>query len=71
MAIWLIREEVFERLKPYFPKSRGKVRVDDRSMISEVYVLHNGLMAGCPEGIWALQDVVQPFYPVGQDGDIR
>jgi hypothetical protein len=25
-------------------------------------------MAGCAEGIWALQDVVQPFYPVGQEG---
>jgi transposase len=40
----LIKEEAFERIKPYFPKSRGKPRVDDCRVISGiVYVLRNGL----------------------------
>ncbi|MDR0715361.1 MAG: IS5/IS1182 family transposase, partial [Puniceicoccales bacterium] len=32
----LIREEAFERIKLYFPKSRGKARVDDRRVISGI-----------------------------------
>jgi hypothetical protein len=36
MAIWLIREEASESIKPYFPKSLGKSRADDRRMIKRV-----------------------------------
>ena len=44
MTIWLIEEGKFERLKPYFPKSRGKPRVNDQLVISGIaYVLRNGL----------------------------
>jgi hypothetical protein len=32
----LIREEAFERIRLYFPKSRGKARVDDRRVISGI-----------------------------------
>jgi transposase len=40
----LVDEEVFERLKIYFPKSRGKPRVDDRRIISGIlHVIRNGL----------------------------
>jgi transposase len=44
MAMWLIEGVDCERLKQYFPKSRGRPRVDDRKVISGiVYVLRNGL----------------------------
>ena len=40
---WLTRKQV-ERLKPHFPKPRGKPRVDDRRVLSGIlFVLRNGL----------------------------
>ena len=40
---WLTPEQV-ERLRPYFPKARGKPRVDDRRVLSGIlHVLRNGL----------------------------
>jgi putative transposase len=40
---WLTGEQV-ERLKPYFPKVRGKPRVDDWRVLSGIlHVLRNGL----------------------------
>ena len=40
---WLTDEQV-ERLRPFFPKSHGKPRVDDRRVLSGiVFVNRNGL----------------------------
>ena len=40
---WLTDEQM-ERLRPYFPKSHGKPRVDDRRVLSGiVFVNRNGL----------------------------
>ena len=40
---WLTGQQV-ERLKPYFPKARGKPRVDDRRVLSGIlHILRNGL----------------------------
>ena len=40
---WLTGEQV-ERLRPHFPKARGKPGVDDRRVLSGVlHVLRNGL----------------------------
>jgi putative transposase len=40
---WLTHEQV-ERLRPHFPKPRGKPRVDDRRVLSGIlFVLRNGL----------------------------
>ncbi len=40
---WLTQEQV-ERLRPHFPKARGKPRVDDRRVLSGIlHVLRNGL----------------------------
>ena len=40
---WL-SEEQMGRLKPYFPKSRGKPRVDDRRVLSGIiFINRNGL----------------------------
>ena len=41
---WLSEAQV-ERLRPFFPKSRGKPRVDDRRVLSGIiYIQRNGLM---------------------------
>ena len=41
---WLTEAQV-ERLKPFFPKSRGKPRVDDRKVLSGIiFIQRNGLM---------------------------
>lgn len=41
---WLSEAQV-ERLRPFFPKSRGKPRVDDRRVLSGIlYMQRNGLM---------------------------
>jgi transposase len=40
---WLTDEQM-ERLRPFFPKSRGKPRVDDRRVLSGIiYIQKNGL----------------------------
>jgi transposase len=40
---WLTDEQM-ERLKPYFPRSHGKPRVDDRRVLSGIiFVNRNGL----------------------------
>lgn len=40
---WLTEEQM-ERLRPFFPRSRGRPRVDDRRVLSGiVYVKRNGL----------------------------
>ena len=41
---WLSEAQV-ERMRPFFPKSRGKPRVDDRRVLSGIiYIQRNGLM---------------------------
>ena len=41
---WLSEAQV-ERMRPFFPKSRGKPRIDDRRVLSGIiYIQRNGLM---------------------------
>lgn len=41
---WLTNEQL-ERLRPFFPKSRGRPRVDDRRVLSGIiFIQRNGLM---------------------------
>jgi transposase len=41
--IWLTDEQM-ARIAPYFPKSHGKPRVDDRRVVSRIiYIIRNGL----------------------------
>ena len=43
-GFWLTEAQV-ERLRPFFPKARGRVRVDDRRVLSGIiHVQRNGLM---------------------------
>ena len=63
---WLTDEQM-ARLEPYFPKSHGKPRVDDRRVLSGlVFVNRNGLtLVRCTEGVWPPQDTLQPMEAVG------
>ena len=41
---YLLSDTQFERIKPYFPRSHGVARVDDRRVISGIiYVIKHGL----------------------------
>lgn len=43
-GFWLTEAQV-ERLQPFFPKARGRARVDDRQVLSGIiHVQRNGLM---------------------------
>ena len=43
--MYYLSTEQIERMQPYFPRSHGKPRVDDRKILSGIiYVLKNGLM---------------------------
>lgn len=43
-GFWLTEAQV-ERLRPFFPKARGRARVDDRQVLSGIiHVQRNGLM---------------------------
>jgi transposase len=42
--LYWLTEAQMERLRPYFPKSRGRARVDDRSVLSGIiFINRNGL----------------------------
>ena len=42
--LYWLTEEQMERLRPFFPKSRGKPRVDDRRVLSGIiFINRNGL----------------------------
>jgi transposase len=42
--LYWLTEAQMERLRPYFPKSRGRARVDDRRVLSGIiFVNRNGL----------------------------
>ena len=65
---WLTDEQT-ARLRPYFPKSHGKPRVDDRRVLSGiVFVNRHGLLAGCAEGLRSAQDALQPLEALRRGG---
>ena len=41
--LYWLSEAQMDRLRPYFPKSRGRVRVDDRRVLSRIiFINRNG-----------------------------
>jgi hypothetical protein len=64
---YLLSEAQLERIKPYFPLSHGRPRVDDRRMISGDRSRHSQWleMEACASGLWAIQDTMQPLQRVG------
>jgi transposase len=44
-GLYWLTDAQMERLRPFFPKSRGKPRVDDRRVLSGIiFIQRNGLM---------------------------
>ncbi len=42
--LYWLTEAQMQRLRPYFPKSRGRMRVDDRRVLSGIiFIIRNGL----------------------------
>ena len=41
--LFYLSAEQLERIKPFFPRSHGIPRVDDRKVISGIYVIKHGL----------------------------
>ena len=68
---WLTDEQM-ARLEPYFPKSHGRPRVDDRRVLSGIiFVNRNGLRWRDAPKDYGPQDAVQPLETVGHDGRLR
>ena len=53
--LYWLTEEQMARLSPYFPRSHGRPRVDDRRVLSgTIFIIRNGAaLAGCTQGIRA------------------
>lgn len=60
------------RLRPFFPKSHGKPRVDDRRVLSGIIFLNRNGLRWCdaPKGVWSCQDPLQPLEAVERDGGL-
>ena len=59
---WLSNKQM-EKLRPFFPKSRGKPRVDDQRVLRADIVRAAGWLplAGCSANPWSLQNSLQPL----------
>lgn len=56
-SYWLTEAQI-ERLKPFFPKSHGKPRVDDRRVLIGIFFINrNGLRWCDGEGMNAIDEV--------------
>jgi len=58
---WLIDDQM-GRLQPYFPKSHGKPRVDDRRMLSGIVFVNRNALRWCDA-----PSAYGPHEPVGGD----
>ena len=65
---WLTEVQV-GRMSPFFPKSRGKPRADDRRILSGIiYIQRNGLMWKDAPGDYGRHDTLRPLKAVEPDG---
>lgn len=64
--LYWLTDELMARLEPYFPKSHGKRRVDDRRVLSGIIFRQpqRPAPAGCAGGLWATQDPLQSLEAV-------
>jgi len=70
--LWL-SEGQLERIKPFFPKSRGVSRVDDRKVLSGIiYVLHHGLLwVDAPAPYGPCETLYNPFRRWSEKGGFQ
>lgn len=61
--LFLLSADQMSKIEPFFPKSHGIARVDDRRVISGIiYVLKNAFGGKSPpKGLWPSQDSLQSF----------
>jgi hypothetical protein len=69
--LFLLTRAQMRRVEPFFPRSRGLPRVDDRRVISGIiYVIRNGLQWNDAPRAYA-QDAVQPICLLERPWRIR
>ena len=63
---WLTDEQM-ERLRPFFPKSHGKPRVDDQRVLSGIVVRQQErvALARCARRLRSAQDALQSLEALG------
>jgi hypothetical protein len=65
--LFLLKDEQMERLWPFFPKSHGEPRVDDRLVLRHrVRQPQRTALARCPQRLRSTQDAVQPLKTLGR-----
>ncbi len=68
---WLTRAQM-ARLAPFFLKSHGKSRADDKRGLSEnLYQWQWFAQAGCAAGVWPSQNALQPLEALELKGHLR
>ena len=69
---WLTEAQM-ERLTPFFPRSHGKPRVDDRRVLSGIiFINRNGLRwRDAPAGLRSAKDALQPMGALEPAGRLR
>lgn len=69
---WLTDAQM-ARLQPFFPKSHGKPRVDDRGGVERSNRHQSQWLAlvRCAEGLWSAENPLQPLEAVERQGGLR
>ncbi|MDD2966879.1 MAG: transposase [Desulfovibrionaceae bacterium] len=66
-TLFYLSENQLERIKPFFPRSHGIPRVDDRRVVSGIiYVIKHGLQWKDAPEEYGPQDAVQSVHQVEQ-----
>lgn len=71
--LYWLSDDQMARLRPFFAKSHGKPRVDDRRVFEWNNIHQSQWLAlvGCAEGIRPGEDPLQPLEAVGRHGRLR
>ena len=70
--LFSLSAEQLERIKPFFPRSHGIPRVDDRKVISGIiYVIKHGLQwKDAPREYGPYKNALQSFFALEPDGHL-
>ena len=72
-SLFWLTDAQMARIEPYFPKSHGKPRVDDRRVLSGI-ILHQSqwlALVRRAQGVWPPQDPLQSLEALEREGRVR
>ena len=64
-------DEQMVRLRPAFPKSRGRPRVEYRRVLSGIYIRKNGVQWTDAFRVWAAEDALRSGRSLAPQGRVR